>query len=280
VAALCGPSPRYKSALLGRAAADPSGITPLLLALLDEILRDPPGWIASHPDDEFGPRYALTLLAHLREPAAHERIVALGRQPPERFEALLDGFQTELFSEVLLATCGGRTAGMRALVADPVADEYVRGEAAAALVEAVGLGYGDRREVLALLAEQLAPERAKQTDHYFWTGVIDAMLKLHPTEHAGAILHAYDSGLVAPMTFDREELEAEIAAGPPELLPPPERDLHDWIGWWACFEEPEKNPAQRAAEREAERLAQKHKDAARRTRKAQRAARKAQRKRR
>ena len=66
--------------------------------------------------DDFDLLYAVALLAHLREPAAHDLLVDLSRLPTEQFELLIGGFLAEGMERALLATCEGRTERIRGLL--------------------------------------------------------------------------------------------------------------------------------------------------------------------
>jgi hypothetical protein len=100
----------------------------------------------------------------------------------------------------------------------------------------------DTDAVLALLAGLLVEDAAPDAGDLFWSGMIDAMLRLHPIAHLDAIRRAFDEGLVPSGIMDFAYVEDRLAEGPQEDAPEDDiaEDVHDWIGWWACFHEPPK----------------------------------------
>jgi len=241
VDALLGPSPHYKRQEVAAVLARREETTPYLLAILEAVLADPPGYLAQLGSD-FDPLYVVALLAHLREPSAHELLLRLCRLPELQFEDLLGDFITEGMDRALFATCDGRTEGLRALAADTAAYIYLRSQAMYALAMAVHQGWAEREEVLAFLASLLVPEAA-EAESSFWANVCAAMLSLHPVPYAEALLRAWDDGLIDPFVMSRRHIEEQLAKGPAaaaaELAQDVGRaltpDVHDWMGGWACF---------------------------------------------
>ncbi|MFH1466616.1 MAG: DUF1186 domain-containing protein [Pseudomonadota bacterium] len=242
VAAIKGPSPRYKRAAIDALVAHQEAVIPGLLAILDDILAGSP---ASGEGDEwdFGGVYALVLLAHFRCPEAHDLLIALARRlPTEVFEDAFGGFLTEDFDFALLRTCGGDTSKIRQLILDRAADGYLRSQAADALAGAVVLGYADRGEVLELLAGLLSPDAAEEGS-YLWGGVGSAMLHLYPVEYQDRLVQACHEGLIEPLVFGAEEVVEQIAKGPAHAVEglrcveePGWHDIHSRLAWWACFD--------------------------------------------
>jgi hypothetical protein len=252
VAAIRGPSPRYKREAVAAIAAHPRQTVPHLLAILREVLQDPRGYLERAGAD-FGVIYAIVLLAHLREPLAHELIVRIARLPDDVLDPLLGDFLTEEMGNVLLLTCGGQTEGLRAILQDRAANEYSRSQAARALVMAVHMGYAERDEVLAFLAALLVPEAAPEGS-YVQTAMLIAMLDLHPVEHEDAFRRAWDAELIEAAAISWENIEEDLARAPEaaerELAQRCEQaqraDVHDWLSWWACFQPSERTaPAPR-----------------------------------
>jgi hypothetical protein len=241
VDAICGPSPKYKREAVDAIVAHQEQTTPYLLALLSEMAADPEGYLSRVGADDFDPLYTVVLLAHFREARSHDDLVRIARLPPETFERLIGGFAAEGFDEVLLATAGDRTAGLHALLADHYADEFVRSQAAHALAVMVHRGHAQRDEVLSLLAGLLNEEAAPQAVDFFWSGVIEAMLRLHPVEHTDAMRRAFDEGLVPDGMMGFDYVEERLARGPQDdddvLERPAPPDVHGWLSWWACFDE-------------------------------------------
>jgi len=239
VEAIKGPSPRYKRAAVDALVAHREAVIPGLIAILDEILAAPPS------SEEFGFEglYTLVLLSHFRCTEAHDRLVNLGRRlPTDAFEAVFGGFLTEGYDSVLLRTCGGDSSKIRLLLLDRAADEYLRSQAAKALVGAVVLGHTDRGEILELFASLLTPEAAPEGS-YLWSGVGSAMLHLYPVEYQDRLVQACHEWLIEPIMFGAEHVAEIIAKGPAHALEglhcvedPGWHDIHAKLEWWACFE--------------------------------------------
>src|SRR5262245_2926296 len=87
-----------------------------LLGLLQEVGSDPRGYLARTEEENLEVLYAVVLLAHFREPAAHDLVLRLARLPGEDFERLLGHFITDDFDGVLLTTSDGQLLGIRALL--------------------------------------------------------------------------------------------------------------------------------------------------------------------
>lgn len=241
VAAIRGPSPRYKHEAIDAIAAHPQQTTPYLLTILREVIEDPDSYLEQMGDD-IDILYALVLLAHFREPAAHELLVRIARLPGDVLEELLGDFLTEGLGQVLLLTCAGKTDGLRTILHDPDANEYARSQAARALVMAVHMGYAERDEVLASLAALLVPEAAPEGS-YVQTAMLIAMLDLHPVDYKEAFRRAWDAELIEALSISWRNIEEDLARAPEaaahELAERCRRaqknDVHDWLSGWACF---------------------------------------------
>ncbi len=237
--AIRGPSPHYKRRAMDALVARQEDVVPHLLRNLDDLHRSLEE--GSFCAEDFSGLYTVVLLAHFRCTQAHERLLALAHLPRDLFEQALGGFLTEDFDTALLATCGGDTTGLRALISDRAADEYLRCQAADALAGAVVLGHADRAEVLVFLASFLSPEHADEHS-YFWSGVGGAMLHLFPVGFEDELVGACEQWLIPPLSFDAAFVRQSLAAGParaPAGLRCVEhlqrRDVHRWMSWWACF---------------------------------------------
>ena len=244
VRALRGPSPTYKREAVEAVVANAEHTVPHLMAILQEVLHDPDGYIKQMGED-FDALYALATIAHLRVSEAHPLLIELCRLSEEQFESIFGGFLTEGMDLALFATCDGDTALIRELTLDRRAGGFLRSSGAEALVLAAHHGWAQRDEVLDFLAALLVPEACPLGD-YFWTGTTIAMMDLWPVEHRGAIERALDGGLVLSGVFNSYDLDEMLALGPEErarelsqhveaALSP---DPHSWLSEWACFGTP------------------------------------------
>lgn len=241
--AIRGPSPNYKREAVDALVVNAEAVTPQLLALLDDILDDAPAAIARIGGD-FDALYALVVLAYLRCEAAHERFVALARLPRDPFEALVSGFLTEGFSAALVLTCGRDLSAVRDLLRDAAVHEYLRAQAADAMVLAVHEGWAERGEVLDELAALLARGDLAEPGSYVWTGIGHAMLHLQPREHVDALEAALEDGRIEAIAFGRADIARSLStddemADRLRTFHSLRDDVHAWLSWWACFEENE-----------------------------------------
>ena len=95
----------YKRDLVDAAIELKTEIMPHLIEILENVLSDPVPYMAD--DNRFDPIYALMLLGHFRETAAHPVIVDLFSMPGETTYDLYDDISLENVPAILTATCGG-----------------------------------------------------------------------------------------------------------------------------------------------------------------------------
>lgn len=158
--AIMGPSPRQKRHAMDALVAHKQEIAPLLLRHLDSIYQS---LVEGRFDtQDFSCLYTLVLLAHFRYAPAHQCLLAPARLPRDDFESAMGGFLTEGYDIALVATCGSDASGIRSLLLDRSVNEYLRAQAADALVGAVLLGHTRRDEALAFLASLLTPEHLEE----------------------------------------------------------------------------------------------------------------------
>lgn len=194
---------RTKRALVHEAMERYGAIAPRLLALIDQVLADPEGYLKE--DHDLLP-YALVLLAHFRDERAHQPMLALLSLPGEMTHDLFGYIGTSGLPFLLLRTCGGSLDGIRALVQNRQANEFVRWAAMETLVVAVHAGLADRRETIAFLAGLLTGEEAEPESH-FWSGVINSLCDLYPDEVRAVIDKAYADGLVIVKEITLDDIQ-------------------------------------------------------------------------
>jgi hypothetical protein len=233
-----------KHELVDEAVARREEIIPRLLAILQKILDDPEQWLEE--DHDIGP-YALILLAYFQEPRAHRLILDLfslpGRLPDDLFGDLIG----ETLPTLLIRTCGGSLEGIKELILNRRADGFCRWSACRALGYAVVKGLAERAAVLRFLSSLLKKDEAPE-DSFFWTGVVDTLIDLHPGDVLEAIFAAYEAGLVeesfatlgeirSQAAMDQEAVLAELAKNMAEHA---SENVHDYMAWW---DEPGKRKA-------------------------------------
>jgi len=242
VEALQGPSPSYKRAEVDAVVANATETAPLLLALLDGLMSDPDTIEERLDPNDFGPLYAFVSLSQLRYEAAHDTFVRIARLPTDAFEVLLaEGLVTEGLTAPLVRTAGGRTDGLRAIVLDDDADNYIRAQAAEALAIMVHRGHAERGEVLELLSQVMISD--SDWPSFLPAGMLAAMFLLGAVEYSDLIAKAFDEDLVDPVMFgdlddtlDDMEKERRTRAGLQQASDAADlNDVHRSMSWWYCF---------------------------------------------
>lgn len=229
----------YKQAAMEEALTLREEITPHLLRVLDEVVRDPERYAE---EDHYANVYAVSLLAHFQEPAALEPIIRAFCIPGDPREKIWGDMVTETLPALLLQTCNGCLDPIKALILDKTAYEYVRGAAVEALAYAVVRGLTPREEVVEFLSSLFSGTEA-ESDSYFWGDVACSLGDLHPEETMPVLRQAFDDELIWSGFVNLEDIERDLACGREEqlarLAAEADRriptDVHQYISWFACF---------------------------------------------
>jgi hypothetical protein len=238
------------------AVAQREAITPHLIALLEDLADNPLRYTL---EGRNGHVYAVSLLAHFQETAAHQAIIRAFTVPGEQLEELWGDMITETLPTLLHRTCGGSLDRIRALVVDREVDPFVRGAAIEALTFAVAERVADRDETVAFVQGLFTGEEA-EADSFFWSNLVATLCDLHPGDSMELIRRAYADNLVqkdyiAPedversLTLDRAEAMEALSERTRRRMP---ADLHRYISWFAEFQ-PKEDPPRPEADRETER---------------------------
>jgi hypothetical protein len=148
---------RYKRAEVDEAVTLREEITPHLIRILEELADDP----RKYADEEHNAHtYAVALLAHFREPAAHLPIIRAFSIGKEENEHIWGDMITETLPALLFQTCNGSLEAIKALVHDRGAYEYARGAAVEALTYAVARGEAKQEEIVEFLSGLFTGEEA------------------------------------------------------------------------------------------------------------------------
>ena len=241
------------------AVAQREAITPHLLALLDDLADNPLRYTL---EGRNGHVYAVSLLSHFRETAAHRAIIRAFTVPREQLEELWGDMITETLPTLLHRTCGGSLDRIRALVVDREVDPFVRGAAIEALTFAVAEGVADRDETVAFVQGLFTGEEA-EADSFFWSNLVATLCDLHPGDSMELIRRAYADNLVQQDYIAPEDVERSLAMDRAEAMDAlRERtrrrmpaDLHRYISWFAEFQPKEDRPPA-STDREAARARQ------------------------
>ena len=218
-------------------------ITPHLIRILEGLTADPERYAEEAHDANI---YAVALLAHFREPAAHLPIIRAFSLPEEQLDKLWGDMSTETLPALLLQTCNGSLGTIKALILDRNACVYVRDSAAVALTYAVAQGIAEREEIIGFLAGLFTAEEADK-DSDFWSGIVCAIAELHPEGAMDVIRKAYADGLISDDYVGLDEIESDFLKGKDQALNYLHRrfaqhvptDVHDYLSWFASFRENE-----------------------------------------
>lgn len=243
VAALRGPSPRYKRAEMEAAHSRFAECEPHLVAVVAEAAADPARFAEVEGPGSLALHYCLHLLARAGARSAHEPLLRLLAHPEETTDTLLGDAVTEDLGTWLFATSDGEIEGIVGLVLDRRAGEWVRGAAVLALVLIGDSNPEVREEVVATL-------RARLVDHAepgvaVVTAAIDGLVRLGDRESYDAMVAAIDEWELGPFDYTVEDVDRGLARYPgageyahakrQRYLPLGR--LHASLEWWASFEE-------------------------------------------
>lgn len=241
LAALDGPLAGYPREAVEAAIANREAITPRLIAIIEAAIANPDA--ITNPDGGFGLDFALMLLGHFREPAAHPAILKLCALPNEQADELMGDLITEDLPVILLRTASGNFEGIKSLAVNEENDQFVRAAAVTAIVLGVAEGAITREAALAFLVGLLRDEVDPGPDLGMHFALFEGLLWLHPEEHVVVIRTACDNGFLDPFEFPFKEVEKAVASGredclnklQDELADRSLDDLHQAMSWWACF---------------------------------------------
>jgi hypothetical protein len=126
----------FARAAVTEALARRDEIVPELLRILEAVADDPQRY-AKEPD-YMALTYAMFLLARFRETRASPLLVRIFSAPGETAFDLVGETVTEDLCSILASVSGGDLSGMRALIENEQANEYVRSAAMKGLLSARG----------------------------------------------------------------------------------------------------------------------------------------------
>jgi hypothetical protein len=200
---------RTKIELVDEAIERWGEIMPHLLAHLEMVIADPAGYLDE--DHDLLP-YALLLLAHFREQRAHPLMLSLFSLSGDALHELLGDIKTTVLPAFLLRTGGGSLDGVKTLVINRSADQFLRWAAMETLCLAVAAGMADRTEIMEFLKGLLTGEE-DVPDSYFWAGIANSLCDLYPDEVMDVVRKAYEDGLIFPGAITLDDFERTLALG-------------------------------------------------------------------
>lgn len=237
----------YKRQEMEEAVVLKEEITPHLIRILEQLAADPASYVV---DDHYANTYAVVLLAHFQEPAAHLPIIKAFSVPDELLDELWGDMATETLPTLLLQTCDGSLQAIKRLLLDQEVCEYVRGSAAQALAYAVARGVAGREEIVAFLSGLFTGDEAARGGS-FWSQLVCVLADLHPEGAMEVIRKAYADGLVQHGYVGLGEIEKDLLEDKEETLAALREaadrrmsaDIHDYLSRFACFRENERAQA-------------------------------------
>ena len=218
-------------------------VIPRLLAILEDIERDPESWLAD--DGRMIHIYALYLLALFRETRAYPLLVRIFSRPGEFPFELAGDVVTQDLGRILASVSGGDVGGMIALIENERANEWVRSVAMEGMVSLVTTGQRTRDEVMAYFLQLFQTLGRKPGAH--WDGLANVCADLWPQEAIDELGCAYDDGLIDTESIDWQDIEHALALGQQGAMQwarhrdPLITDVAKNMGWMQCFHNQERD---------------------------------------
>ncbi len=223
--------------ILEEAAAHREEIIPRLLAVLEEVAKDPV--LFAGDKDRNIHIYAMYLLAEFREPRAYPLLVKIFSAPGEVPFDLVGTVVTEDLASISASVSNGDPSGMMELVENEKANEWVRSAALDGLVTLVVCGRQTRDEMMAYCLRLF--EILERKPSAMWDGLANVCADLWPREVMKDLRQAYDEGLVDPGSIGWTEVEEALEMGPASAWEVAQgryqliENTADAIRWWGCF---------------------------------------------
>ena len=215
-------------------------LTPHLIAILEDVAENPYRYLL---EDRNGHTYAVSLLAHFQEPAAHLPIIRAFSIPGEHLEPLWGDMSTETLPTLLHRTCNGSVEQIKQLIANRQVDEFTRGAAVEALTFAVADATITRDEAVVFL-QSLFTGKEAEPGSMFWGMVAATLCDLHPGDSMTVLNQAMADGLInarfiGPDDIARaagltlEDSQEAMRQWAQRRMP---ADIHGYIAWFDEFQ--------------------------------------------
>ncbi|MGA7831185.1 MAG: DUF1186 domain-containing protein [Terracidiphilus sp.] len=232
----------FKREAVEAAVARRDEVIPELLLVLEEI-ADPKLAADLDADGEYMAHlYAMFLLAQFREPRAYPLMLRIAQLPSDLLESLFGDILTEHLDQVLASVCDGDLDGIKSLIENPAADQWVRGAALGALITLASVGIKSREEILSYFAELFHGKLTDKND-IVWGELVAYTTDLYAPELLGEIEKAFAEDLVEPGFISLDDIRRDLANGKEWAMERLARDPHrrligDTIKemeWWDSF---------------------------------------------
>ncbi len=231
--------PEFPRSAVAEAIARREEITPELLRILEDAIRDPVRF--TDEDGFFLHIFAVFLLAKFREPKAYPLIVRIASLPGDMIFDLLGDVVTESLGSILASVSCGDTGGIKTLIENEATNEFARSAALRALVTLVATGEQSRDAVMEYFRDLF--HRLERRPTYVWTDLANRCADLCPEEVQDEIEQAYEDGLIESRSIHPNDIRDAIALGKDQALKDlPRRgyclvdDLERDMGWMSAFD--------------------------------------------
>lgn len=208
-----------------------------MLQILEHVAENPSAYATD--GDYFGHLFAIFLLAKFRESRAYPLLLRIVSLPGETVFELLGDVVTENLGAILASVSGDDDAGLKTLIENPEANEYVRSAALRGLVTQVAAGRRTRDEVMEYFAGLF--HRLDRRPNYVWSALAGRCADLCPLEVQQEIREAYEDGLIEPLVIRPDDIQEAITLGKEGALKNLRRympidDLEKEMGWMSGFQ--------------------------------------------
>ena len=214
-------------------------LTPPLLKNLKEMGDNPLVWTIDMRNSHV---YAALLLSHFSEPAAHALFLRAFAIPEELLVELWGDMTTETLPTLLYRTCDGNLEGIKQLILNREADQYVRCAAMEALSYVVAFDQSRRDEVVQFFQGLFTGEEADKESHY-WSNLAATLCDIHPMECMDIIRKGFDDKLISNGFISLSNVDEANARSLEEAMEGLQQwvnarmpaDIHAYISWFAEF---------------------------------------------
>ncbi len=228
----------YPRAAVDAALARRQELTPHLI----EILKNAAARPAAVPEN-YGPAFALMLLGHFRETAAHPAIVDVCSLPGNLPGRLFNFILSEYLPTILADTCAGDLALIAGLLRNRDASLVCRSAAARALAYGLAAGALPREEVVAVLGSVFTGDEAEPASP-FWGLMAQIVCDIYPEELLPVIRRAFQRDLIDEILIDLGDFQEALQDGPEACLNGVRREmaryslaaLHPIMADWLAYQ--------------------------------------------
>ncbi len=234
---------KYPREHIEAALARQEDITPHLLQILEKVLGNPEKY--ANDEDYIGQLFAVMLLMHFRETAAHPLIVSLFSLPDDIPYMLFGDTVTEDLALALHRTCAGDVRAIKQMAQNEEANEYCRSAAARALTYAVAENVIPREEIVSFFISFYTSAKPRVYSE-FLTLLAPSVYDLYPAESMDVIKQAYEDDMLDPFMIGYDDFERRLKEETEEQAIEKIRqdikrrepeDFHKSMEWWAMFKQ-------------------------------------------